>query len=330
VKVVATQDVPQLADADGTLRPLGRLPAAAFALLYGVTLASLPLMAFQDRDNYLDYAHTASVLLARSLEHPLIGLVNEPVWLLLNTVLSFVLTPEEVVRTIIFLPATIVAYVLLRAGSKNWAWLLLFLLLPAVLKNHISHLRQGAGLAVFLLGWHSSRRAVRWILMGLAPFVHASFFFVFGLYGLTRGMLRLRLANDVRFVVQTGVALGVGVTLGALVAWLGARQAGSYQFAGTDVSGIGFAFWLFVCGLLLSERDSSSEHHPLAQAGVLFYLGTYFFVEVTARVFESLLPVVLLAGTSLSRGRRLVFVFALAAWIGVQWYVRLTRDGPVF
>jgi hypothetical protein len=328
--LTAGGNVTRLAADDGALRPLGRLPAAAIALLYGLTLACLPLMAFQDRDNYLDYARDASVLLARSFDNPLIGLVNEPLWLLLNAALGLVLTPEQVVRTIIFLPAAVVAYVLLRASARNWAWLLLFLLLPAVLKNHITHLRQGAAIAVFLAGWHSDRRIPRWALMGLAPFVHASFFFVLGLHVLSGLLDRLRLANDVRAVVQTAVALVIGISLGAIAVLLGARQASGYEFAGTQVSGAGFAFWLLVCAVFLSARQRSTAEYSLAQAGIVFYLGTYFFVEVTARVFESLLPVVLLAGCSLQKGRRIVFVLALAAWTVVQWIARITQDGPIF
>jgi hypothetical protein len=315
----------------GELRSLGRVPAAAIALVYAVILASLPLMAFRDRENYLEYATYPLDLLDRYLAlSPLAALVNEPVWLLINAALGVLLSPQNVMRQVIFLSAFTVAYLGLRAARSNWPWLLLFLLLPQVLKNHITHLRQGAAIAIFLMGWFSPVRLRRVILMGLAPFVHASFFFVLALHVLTQVLLRLRLAADIRGLVYISFAAGVGIGLSTIASLLGARQAQEYEFAAAEISGAGFVFWTLMVALFLFQGKKIIRDHALAVAATLFYLGTYFFVEVTARIFESVLLLVLLAGLNLTRWRRWAFLGGMVLWEGLQWYLRATRPGTVF
>jgi len=285
-----------------------------------------------DRENYLEYARSSLVILARNFSiSPLVGMMNEPIWLLVNAASGLVLGPEHTVRAIIFLSGTTVAYLVLRAMPRQWPWLLVFLLTPQVLKNHITHLRQGLGVACFLFGWFGISRSRRWIFMGLAPFIHASFFFVLTLHAINRVLMRLKLGGDVRTLAFVGVALGMGVGLGSIASLLGARQASTYDFTADDVSGAAFVFWAFVSALLLTEHKRILQEHSLAIAGTLFYLGTYFLIEVTARVFESIFILVLLAGLSLSGGRRLLFIVCMLSWgIVLQWMVRLTQEGSAF
>jgi hypothetical protein len=308
---------------------LRRVAILCIAVLYGGALALLPLEAFLDRANYLVQIQYAEDILLRYWELGVpAALVNEPLWLVVNAGLVTVLSPEAILRIIVFVPATLVAYQVLRVAPGNIVWFVLILLMPQVLKNHVVHLRQGAAVACFLLGWSSSNRAARWGLIGAAPFIHSSFFFILGLMLLARTVKTLRLTPELRAPLFLAVGLAVGLGLGWLAEFVGARQAQEYQFAHSDVSGLGFVFWLAVALVMSLQGREYIRRHTLEIGVVCFYLGTYFFVEVTARIFESAMIPVLLAGMHLTGWRRQLFlslmvVFGLALWlskIGQPWF----------
>lgn len=100
---------------------LYRVVALLIALGYGAALAVLPVDVFKDRHNYLIYASDSGSILAFYVESGLLkALANEPFWLLINVGLSSLLSPEEVVRFLVFLSATMVAYVVLRSYPRQF------------------------------------------------------------------------------------------------------------------------------------------------------------------------------------------------------------------
>src|SRR5690625_4311379 len=150
------------------------------AALYGWTVSQLPNEGFKDFTNYLVYANNSwNILEGRTQKGLFSMLANEPLWLILNSFLASFLSPENTVRALIFLSGfTVSATLLHNSRVEQIHWVLLFLLLPAVIKNHLIHIRQGVAIALFLYGWFSSSRPLKWILLSLTPFIHASFFFV--------------------------------------------------------------------------------------------------------------------------------------------------------
>ncbi len=316
-------EVLQRAHASAWVREAGVL---AFAAAYAGVLASLPVDAFVDRDNYLIYAQEARALLEGRFETGwLATLANEPLWLLLNFALGAVLAPEEVLRTLVLVPAAVVAKLVLGSRPRDFAWLLLFLLLPQVFKNHVVHLRQGVAIAVFLLAWFRPAGGLRLTLLLCTPLIHASFFFVLTLMGLVGLTRRLRLAADLQLLTAGGAGISVGLTLQLLARALGARQGEEYQFVATDVSGIGFVFWFAVLVLFCLQGRDYLRRHALALAAVTFYLATYFLVEVAARIFESIVVVVLLAGLALDGWRRAAFLGGVATLVLLDWGLRLQQ-----
>lgn len=302
-----------------------------FALLYGGMLSSIPTEQFKDFSNYIVYADQGwSILLSRVSGGATGLLANEPVWLLINAALGAFLEPESVVRVIVFFSAGIVAWLVLRQSQRQFVWLLCFLLLPLVIKNHLIHLRQGLALAIFLWGWFSGRPLVRWSMMGLAPFVHSSFVFVLAILGLSRVMVHLRLGPDVRLSGFLILGLAVGSCLGTMAAMVGARQAQEYAFAAVQVSGLGFSLWSAILGIWLLEGRQFLREHAFEVGIIAFYLGTYWLIEVTARIFESGLPLVLLAGLSLSGWRRIVFLLAILGSGSLMWFMRLGQPAMGF
>jgi len=130
----------------------------SFSLTYGFLLQLLPVLQFKDRQNYLNYAENSAEILSNfATDGVLAVLANEPLWLLINSTLALVADPELVVRTIIFVSGSLFSYVLTRSNPENGLWLLLFLFVPQILKNFITHLRQGLGIALFFAGYFSSK-----------------------------------------------------------------------------------------------------------------------------------------------------------------------------
>lgn len=301
-----------------------RIGVFLFSLAYAGFLSALPLFDFKDRDNYLVYAESSWNIIQRYWDVSSIAvLANEPIWLGINALLAMYFPPETVLRLIIFFPAFFVAKTTLLGGPRNYIWLLLLLLMPQVVKNHVIHLRQGVALGIFLVGWFSPHIWARRFLMVSSGFVHASFLFIVGLYALTKLLLRLKLAADIRQFVFSGVGVGVGLGLATVAHLVGARQAEQYSFTMTTVSGLGFAFWLMILIVFLFQGKKFLKLNAFEVSLVTFYLATYFFVEVTARIFESGLILVFLAGLQLSGWRRLVFLGSVLFYWALQWGLRL-------
>jgi len=302
-----------------------RILTLMLALSYGGILASLPLDAFLDRANYLIYATDSWLILCGYWsQSPLVALANEPIWLLINSFLANFLSAEDIVRIIIFVPATVVAWIVLLQSPKhfNFIWMLLFLLYPAVVKNHIIHLRQGVAIAVFLMGWFSGSTPLRWFLMGSASFIHSSIFFMLALLGLTKIALKLHLGPDLRTLLMAAMGIIIGLGFGWLGAIVGARQAYYYEFTmAPNASGLGFIFWAFMFVVMCLQGRTYMRRYAFEMAAVIFYLATYFFVEVAARIFESALLLVLLAGLQLTGWRRTAFISLIIISALIQ-YIR--------
>ena len=283
------------------------------ALGYALVLASLPVDVFKDRGNYLIYASHSGIIFERYLAQGwLSAFSNEPVWLWLNTLLAMFWSPEMVVRILIFFPAFAVALVVLRHDSRQFLWLLLILLMPQVIKNHIIHLRQGVAIGVFILGWIAVRPWQRWSLWLLAPLIHTSFFFILPFWVLSQLLVRLRFAMDLRTLLYSIVGITVGLGLGWLATVFQARQATQYGFDSADISGLGFVFWGFVLLLTFWQGREYQRTHAFAVSVLILYLCTYFLSEVTARIFESALLIVLLALLQLKGLRRQIFLAAIS------------------
>ncbi|MAT50400.1 MAG: hypothetical protein CMK32_04355 [Porticoccaceae bacterium] len=301
------------------------------AVGYGGMLSQIPAEHFKDFGNYLIYAEHSWVRLLGMLDRGLlVTLSNEPVWLLINAGLGAFLTAETVVRIIIFGSATSVAWLVLRSDPRHFIWLLLFMLLPVVLKNHLVHLRQGAAIALFLWGWFSPSRTVRSVLMGVTPFVHASFFFVLAVHLVAKGARCLKLGPDVRTLVFGTMGVGVAFGLAWLASLLGARQVETYNFAMTDVSGLGFVFWLLVFVIMVMDGRRFLREHAFETGIIVFYLSTYWLIEITARIFESGMLLVLLAGLALTGWRRPAFLVAIIVYGIMTWLLRMGQPAMGF
>lgn len=304
-----------------------RLMTFIVAIAYGGFLASLPLEVFKDRGNYLVYAANSwSILNQYWYQSPLVALSNEPIWLLINSFLAILLPGETTIRVIIFIPAFVVAWIVLQQNPRQFVWLLLILFYPAVIKNHIIHLRQGAAIAVFLMGWITESKPLRWILIGITPFIHASFFFVLGLLGLSSLVLKMRLGPDVRTLLFAASGIIISLVIRWLSALVGARQAFEYKFTIAEgASGLGFVLWALVLMIMCFQGRNYMRSYIFEMGAIAFYLTTYFFIEIAARIFEGIILLVLLAGLQLTGWRRAAFLAMIFTSAVLQYAMRLDQ-----
>jgi hypothetical protein len=289
------------------------------AFMYGFFLSQLPDVNFKDYVNYLNYVDSAWLIVKSNLDNGIARtLSNEPVWLLINFGLGFFLDPDTVVRTIIFFSASSVAWLILMNYPQHFIWLILILLMPQVVKNYLIHLRQGLGVAVFLWGWFSVGRTSRFILLGMTPFIHASFFLIISFLVLAWIMRLFRLSPVLMIIIYMFFALTLSMTMGIFAEFFGARQSAQYQFQRADVSGLGFLLWSIILLIMFTTDKLWQREHIFAIGIVIFYLITYLLITFSARIFESGLLVVLLSLLSLRGWRRsasLGVVFSAAALI---------------
>jgi hypothetical protein len=310
----------------------GQIKHAFYSLIisisYAIFLSCLPVDGFIDRENYLNYAKYSLDIFQSNIDEGVgYTLANEPLWLLINIWLSSFLNPEDCVRVIVFFSSFVVSFLILRADPKHFLLLFLFLLVPQVLKNHIIHLRQGLAIAVFLLGWFSQTKSLRWLFIILSTFIHSSFLFIVILIFLNNILLMLSFSCGwlIFFYLLVGLFfdfVGVG-----LAAQFGARQGNEIQSLETNMSGLGFISWLFFSGILILEGKNFIRRHSFSLCVLMVYLSTYFLMPFTARIFESTLLLVLLSGLHLTSYRNLAFYGFFTVYFLFDWYQRIMLPG---
>jgi hypothetical protein len=294
-----------------------------FALLYAGILASFPVDIFLDRENYLTFAEFSLVILARNAANGVLAaLMNEPVWLAINMLLSSVFSPETTVRLLIALPAFTVCYLVLRFDRKHLFFLILVVLMPQVIKNHIIHLRQGVAIAIFLYAWFCQRPLLKYFLYAIVPFVHSSFFFVLLILLVSHFLANFRFGADLRILTFSLMGAAVGGTVFSLASILGARQAESESYVQYEVSGLGFIFWVFVLLIFLMQGKRFLRNNSFVLGTLVFYVSCYFLLPVSGRIFESTIVLLFLASLSLTQWRKVAFYMALMFYTILLWLMK--------
>ncbi|EOZ5531038.1 EpsG family protein [Vibrio metschnikovii] len=307
---------------------LYRFSALALSFLYAFLLCYLFPMddGIKDRVNYLVYAGTSDLIILRYVSGGILSfLFNEPIWLGLNVFLSIFFTPEQVVSFIVFLSASITSFSILKVNHKYILFLLFILIFPQVMGKYVVHLRQGLAISFFLLGWFCLSTKWRWFFFISASLIHTSFFFVVALYFLSITMRRLNFANDLRSFIILAFGLIVSFGLGFITSLLGARQSNQYDFTAASISGLGFIFWLGILILYWLQGREFTKNNAFSMAVLVFYLTTYFFIEVTGRIFESAVIIVLLSSLELTSWRKNLFFLVCACFVCLSWLLRMNQ-----
>lgn len=278
-----------------------------FSSLYASSMLLFPMEGVIDRANYLEMAEVSPLIFARYLGFGILSVfTNEPIWLLFNSALGLVLSPENVVRIIVFLSAFVTSYLLLKNNPKAFLFLIFVIVVPQVAKNYIVHIRQGMAIAVFLMAWYSKNVKLKVILFLVAPLVHASFFIVGAILFACYMLNRLNFAFDLRIFGYVGIGLFFGIGLPVVSGILGARQSKTlFENYEADGSGAAFLVWLLIFFFVLMQGSRYLKNHGFSVAMITFYLLAYFVSPIAGRVFESALPLVVLSLYSLTSWRKL-------------------------
>ncbi|MBE0472456.1 MAG: EpsG family protein [Methyloprofundus sp.] len=286
----------------------------------------LPLNGFKDRGNYLIYADKSLEFITGYFDQGVVSfLTNEPVFLSINYFLSLFFSPELTLQLLIFIFSFIFAFAVLSYDKKLFLWLLLLLLLPQVLKNNIMQLRQGYAVAIFTFAWICLHGKPRFFLIALTPLMHSSFFVVLLFLLIYKAAHWIKLNFGLRAFLVGLAALVASVALLYLASVVGARQGARYNDAGLNVSGLAFLFWFMVFSVFLFQSKSWFSKHGFPVATLLVYLVMYFTFPLSARVFESTLPLVMIAGFSMQGWKLYSFKILFLFYFFYQYYLGLQK-----
>lgn len=301
---------------------------AIVSLFIALFATSFDSIDITDRTRYIVHILSADDRLFRYLSDGVVAyLVNEPLWKLINYGLYQAFdNPLDAIKFYVFIVSFVVSYIVLSHDVRYFPLLLAFILLPQFLKNYIAHLRQGVAISVFLIGWCGFSGRKQLFIILLTPFIHASFFFILFFIVAQKVLSYIPFTIVIRMILYFVIVSGMSIASLALAEAMGARQT-SYEHFGADISGKGFIFWLAIFVLFFSQGGAFIKKHLLGMSVLLFYLVSYAFLPVAARVLESGLILVLLASLSLSPGRLLLFLPAFFFFFFMQWIPRLGIEG---
>ena len=296
----------------------------AIALAFATILCLLPSDGLLDRGNYRAYVENAPLIMLRwDIVDFIRILANEPVWIMINVALGKFLWPEQALQAIIFVSTALTSFFFLRTGRQKLLPLIMmfaFLLLPQVLKNHVIHLRQGLGVALFLTGWFSASPKWRWMLWILAPLLHSSFFFVVLMISVAQLCSRWRTPLPIVWATFLFLGVGISLSLEVVAGAMGARQVEEWEFGKiSGISGLGFLFWTALFLFVSFQPREFLREHILEFGTVIFYLATYFLSPAAGRVFESTLLLVVVAGLRMRAPSREIYLGAIAGFGMLQW-----------
>lgn len=308
----------------------------SLAYSYFLSVYFLDFDNVTDRGNYIVHVLDAEKRFFNSdwsLSGTISFFANEPLWRFINYILSQFFDPKKSIAIYIFISSFVFAFsVFIISNRYNhsvhvvFIFALLCLLLPQVMKNFISHLRQGVAISlflfsyVFLTGW---RQKTIFLLM---PFIHASFFFVIIILYLPKIFGLIKPSVGVGFTFLSFVFLMSGYISLDMASFLGAKQT-YYELADGRVSGLGFIFWSCVFLIYIKQGSVFVSENKLALHALLFYISVYWFFPVAGRIFESVLIFVLIAALGLRSSNFYFCIFLYIMYFLYQWVPRIGQAG---
>lgn len=283
-------------------------------LPYSLFFSLLPVEGFSDRVSYLLIAENPLAYLIHYFRiGGLVGvLTNEPVWFAINLLLSLTFEPEIIIRIIVFVSAFWLGYQLAKKNPRNLLFVLFIFLYPQITKNFTIHLRQGLAITIFFIALNPYGVRRYPSIMFLTSFIHSSFFVINFIFFFNYLCDLLKISSGLRLIVFCFSTL-IGINfLPSVTELLGFRQALQYNFDKVDVGGLGFLLYsgLFI---LLFHSYSFLKTHSNAVLVCIFYLLTYFTFPLSARVLESGLLFILLAGLDLPKFKKSLFLMIMAS-----------------
>ena len=303
------------------------LVALAISLVLGVIIQLFPLEYSEDYEGYINFVLNSTDLLEEYQQSVAELFSNEPVWLLWNSMLYRLVDDVDIaVRMTIFFVSVSLSFAILTIDKRYMLLLLVFVLLPQMFHNFTTHVRQGSAMAVYYLSYLYLGKRYGAPLMLLTPLIHSSMFFIAPLAYARDAVVALRL-NTIKSVLFFFVSFVVlGATAGFVAQFLGARQAGNYEFASFAGSGLGLLFWAGVLSLVYWEGKRFYWRNIVSVSVLILYCCTYLFLEVSGRILEAGLPFVFAMVIGFRGWRRAAFWVAFSFYFVLSWYGKVNSD----
>lgn len=295
-----------------------------FPIFYGVALSTIPNSNFHDFNNYLEYADSSNLIFLKHLSGGFTSLIfNEPIWLIFNISLSNFLTNDQTIRFIIFFSAFAASFSLINRYPKALLLLLILLLTPNFIKNYLIHLRQGFAISIFLLGYFSENKKIKFIMMSAAPLIHSSFFIILTIMITSKLMNKFKISIGMQFLFFLFLGIASVFSLSTIAGIFGFRQANEYAFTGSDASGFAFITWSLILILLFSSGKKFLKTKNFEIGIIIYYISIYWFLEFSGRVFESGLILVLASGFFLPKIQKYIFFIVIFSLNFTHWLTRI-------
>ena len=156
------------------------------------------------------------------------------------------------------------------------------------------------------------------------------FFFILVLMWLTWLLKKVGFDSALQVITLVTASILAGISTGWLAQTVGARQGEEYVFQAKNFSGLGFLLWFVILAIIFMAGRSYLRRHTFEIGIIIFYLVTYWLLEVSARIFESGLLLVLLAGLMLPGWRKQLFIAVVLGSGTVQWLMQLGQPALGF
>ncbi|MEL3915880.1 EpsG family protein [Aeromonas caviae] len=270
-----------------------------FSLIYGVSLTLLPNELFRDRVSYINYAENSLDIMGRY--DGLSLFTNEPLFLIINNLLSQFISPDVTPLVFVFFVSFTACYFILLK-SKNIFFgilgILALLLIPQAFHMQFVVLRQA--LAASILVWIAyflwdKRYFIP--LVFFIGFIHSSMFMVF--LFLTVDRVFIKIVSE-KIVFRSFAAIFISALASFLILpiaeLLAMRQADGYESASMGGSGGNFVLYSVILLITLTQYKQRFIHDGLYVIGVIgvsIYIGMYFFSPFAGRLITTFMPFII-------------------------------------
>jgi hypothetical protein len=243
-----------------------------------------------DRDAYLNYAINANEIFNNILNYNFYNVfINEPLWILINIVLSFIINVEYVPLSVGLISYLLCAnFVFKKVETKYILAIIILFFMPQIYKSFLVHLRQGLAVGIYATSFICCKKTNKYVLMTSAGLVHNSFipitlFHIF--------CDRFSKYFSPKAIITITLLLGstIGIFLLEILQLLNFRQHNNYFDVVQNNSGLGFFFWSLLFFILLTSNRVTLKKNLISIIPIGLYLLLYFINPLSARLLESYL-----------------------------------------
>lgn len=309
---------------------------------YSILIIQLPILDAMDSQVYYRYASSSEIELIERFSHGvLFGILNEPIWLISNILINYFSfnNPETVMFTISFFISFIAAYYLYRYNKtyQDLIITLLVLSLPLFIANSISHLREGFAFAIFIIGFFSSNKIIKYWLILSTPFIHIGFALILIMYFSMLLVQKIRISFSLKLFSYLFIIVMLSILLFNFSSE-NIRQSTSESIGNITGSGMGFLFWSFyLLNLLINMNSKKINFYKVDKQifmfsiiTLIFYLCNYYYFYGVARILQNTVFFHVIALKYLKTNGKIIGSLMLILYIVYEWLSRFNQENLGF